>query len=82
MCSAYDMVCKDMAWKGFFAWSHTADMLCIEVHIQREKVRGGEHIDVRRNTIELFVCGCYESELCLWVIRGVFIPPILLKNIS
>ena len=25
--------------------------------------------------------GCYESELCLRVIRGVFIPPILLKNI-
>ena len=23
---------------------------------------------------------CYESELCLHVIRGVFIPPILLKK--
>jgi hypothetical protein len=29
----------------------------------------------------LFVCGCGESELCLSVIRGVFILPILLKNI-
>ena len=30
----------------------------------------------------LFVCGCYESELCLRVIKCVFIPPILLKNVS
>ena len=32
--------------------------------------------------IILFICGCYESELCLRVIMGVFIPPILLKNSS
>ena len=25
-------------------------------------------------------CGCYESELGLHVIRGVFNPPILLKT--
>ena len=35
---------------------------------QMEKVRGGEHIDARRNYpmikgIVLFTCGCYESEL-------------------
>ena len=24
--------------------------------------------------------GCYESELCLCVIRGVFVSPILLKT--
>ena len=29
----------------------------------------------------LFVCGCYESELFLRVIRDVFISPILLKTI-
>ena len=28
----------------------------------------------------LFVCGCYESELCFCVIRGVFVPLILLKR--
>ena len=28
------------------------------------------------------VCGCYESELCVQVIRDVFIPPILLQNVS
>jgi hypothetical protein len=27
------------------------------------------------------VCGCYESELCVQVIRGVFIPPILLQKV-
>jgi hypothetical protein len=32
--------------------------------------------------IMLFVCGCYESVLCLRVISCVFIQPILLKNIS
>jgi hypothetical protein len=44
-------------------------------------MRGGERVDVIRNytkskVIMLFVCGCYESELCLRVIRGVFIPPM------
>jgi hypothetical protein len=51
---------------------------CTEVHKRRENVRGGERVDVRRNyttnkVIMMFVCGCYESELCVWVIRGVFI---------
>lgn len=30
----------------------------------------------------LLVCGYYESELCLGVIGGVFIPLILLKNLT
>ena len=30
--------------------------------------------------IMLFVCGCDESELCLRVIRGVFLLLILLKK--
>jgi hypothetical protein len=39
-------------------------------------------IDARNNYIfnELFVCGCYESELCSHVISGVFIALILLKH--
>ena len=65
MCSGYDIFGLE---SFFFALSHTADVLCIEVHKEREKVRGAER--------------CYESELCLCVIRGVFIPPILLKNVS
>uniref|UniRef100_A0A4W5KSD0 Uncharacterized protein n=1 Tax=Hucho hucho TaxID=62062 RepID=A0A4W5KSD0_9TELE len=67
--------------------SFSADrcVLCTEVHKRREKVRGGERIDARRNyttskMFMLFICGCYESELCLRVIRGVFILPILLKK--
>ena len=69
-------------WLGklfFFAWSQTADVLYTEVHKWREKVRGGECVDDRRNYtmimqgIMLFVCGCYESELCLCL----FIQPIL-----
>jgi hypothetical protein len=28
--------------------------------------------ELTREVIMLFVCGCYESELCLCVIRGVF----------
>jgi hypothetical protein len=54
-------------WLGmfFFVWSRTAVVFCNEVHKRREKVRGGERIDVRRNytmskVIMLFVCGCYE----------------------
>ena len=59
-------------------------MLCT-VHKRREKVRGGERIDSRRNYTTskmfiLFVCGCYESELCLRVIRGVFIPLIFVEK--
>jgi hypothetical protein len=70
-----------------FAFSQTADVLCTEVHKQREKVREGDHADARGNStmgkiIMLFVCGSYESELCLRVIRGVFILPILLINVS
>ena len=62
-------------------------MLCAEVNKRSEKVRGRECIEARRNyttskVIMLFVCGCYESEVSLRVIRGVFIPLILLKNIS
>ena len=34
-------MCSGLVWKGYFAWAHTADMLCIEVHKQREEVRGG-----------------------------------------
>jgi hypothetical protein len=50
-------------------------VLCSEVHKRREKVRGGECVDVGRNfttskMIMLFVFGCYESELCLHVIMG------------
>jgi hypothetical protein len=30
----------------------------------------------------IFVCGCYESDLWLCVIKRVFIPAILLKNFS
>jgi hypothetical protein len=46
-------------------------------------VRVGECVNGRKNStmskvILLFVCGCYERELR--VIRGVFIPPILLKK--
>jgi hypothetical protein len=36
----------------------------------------------RAKIIMLFLCGCYERELCLRVIREVFIVPILLKNVS
>ena len=46
VCSDYDMV-----WLGmfFFAWSHTiADVLYIEVHKRREKVRGVERIDCEK----------------------------------
>ena len=64
-----------MAWKVFFAWSQTADVLCTEIQKLTEKVGGGKRVDAKRNytTIKmfmLFVCGCYESELCLRVIRG------------
>ena len=77
---------EGFAWKGFFAWLQTADVLCTEVHKRREKMRGGECVAARRNNTTskvfmLFVCGCYESELCLRVVLGVFIPPILLKNV-
>ena len=49
-------------------------------------MRGGECVDVRKNYttikgIMLFVCGCYGSKLCLRVIRGLFIPTILLKKL-
>lgn len=61
MVIGYDM----KVWKGIFAWSQTVDALCIEVHKRREKVRGGERVDARRNytskVIMLFVCSCYES---------------------
>ena len=56
-------------------------LMCLrtEVHKRREMVRGGRQVDARQNcttskVIMLFVCGCYERELCLRVIRGVFIP--------
>jgi hypothetical protein len=71
--------------KAFFGWSQSADVLCTEVHKRKDnEVRGGDRFDARRNytmskVIVMFVCGCYESELCLCVVRGVFIPPILLK---
>jgi hypothetical protein len=68
-----------MVWLGkfFFAWSHTADELYIKVHKRKEKVRGGECIDVRRNYNVAAI-----KVNCLHVIRGVFILPILLKNIA
>jgi hypothetical protein len=56
-----------------FFWSHTADVLCIEVHKQMLKVRGGEWLEGIQS-------GSYESELYLGAIRGVFLPTILLKN--
>jgi hypothetical protein len=43
-------VCSGLAWKGFFTWSHIADVLCIEINKRREKVTGGECIDAIRNT--------------------------------
>ena len=46
-------MCSGLAWKGFFAWSHTAVVLCIEVHKRREEGRGGERIDVTRNAMWL-----------------------------
>jgi hypothetical protein len=50
-------------------------VLYTEVYKQREQVRGRERVDVRRNYsttkgLMLFVCGCYESELCLRVIHS------------
>jgi hypothetical protein len=30
-------VCSGLAWKMCFAWSHTADLLWIEVHMRREE---------------------------------------------
>ena len=74
----------------FVAWSQTAYVLCTEVHKRREKVRrracrylryGILYIHTTSKVIVLFLCGCYESELCLRVIRGVLILPILLKNV-
>jgi hypothetical protein len=52
-------------------------MLCTEVHEQREKVRGVGCM--REGILQLFACFCDEKDLCLCVIMGVFIPPILLK---
>jgi hypothetical protein len=71
--------------KVFFAWSQTANVLCTEVHKQRENVSGGERVDARRNytmskIIMLFVCGCYESELCLNVIRVYSFRRFFLKR--
>jgi hypothetical protein len=36
-----------------------------------------EGIITTNKVMMLFLCGCYESELCVRVIRGVFIPLIL-----
>ena len=74
---------EGLAWTGF--WSQTAVVFCTELYELREKVRGGEHIDARRKyttskVMMLFVCGCYESELC--VISGVLTRPSLLKKVS
>ena len=84
MCSGYDIE----VWLGkVFSPCHTADVLCTEVHKRRETMRGGECVDARGKSttskkIMLFICGCQESELRLSVIRGVFILPNLLKNVS
>ena len=55
--------------KVFFAWSQTADVLCIKIHKQREKVRGGEHVDVRRNMTSCLYVAMKVN--CLRVFRGV-----------
>ena len=39
-----------MAWRGVCAWSQTAVVLYTKVHKRREKVRGGESEDARRNS--------------------------------
>jgi hypothetical protein len=30
-------VCSGLTWKGCFAWSHSADVLCVEVHKRRDE---------------------------------------------
>ena len=61
---------------------HNQLLCCAQAKGKGERRRD---VDARRNystskVIMLFVCGCFESELCLWVIRGVIIPLILLKT--
>jgi fatty acid desaturase len=69
-----------LAWKGFFAWSQTGDVLCTDVHKQRGKVRGGERIDGRKELtsklIMLFVCVTpwsyyFVFSLLFWSGQGV-----------
>ena len=51
-------------WFGLewlFTWSHTADVLCIEVNKQSEKVRGGECIDARSEYESERVYACIHS---------------------
>jgi hypothetical protein len=54
-----------LIWKVFFlALSHTADMLCTEVHKQREKVIGRELIDASRNyTTSKLSCFLYVAAM-------------------
>ena len=64
------------AWKGFFSWSQTADVLCTEVHKRREKVRGGEHVDAKRNYRTIWLLSkrtVFACDVCI----NVLIPPNL-----
>jgi hypothetical protein len=68
MCSGYDMV-----WLGkVFMPGHIQLICCPQTKVKCEKRRKADAIQR----------GCYESELCLLVIMGVFIRTILLKNVS
>lgn len=62
-------------------------MLFTEIHKGKGK---GERRRAHRCEKEFYdnqrdhavVCDCYKSELIVRVIRGIFIEPILLKNVS
>jgi hypothetical protein len=59
-------------------WVYEKPLLCIPTPVSKIL-----YTLWRRCKKELYndLAGCYESEMCLCVIRDVFIPPILLKNI-
>ena len=72
-----------MSWKGFFAWSQTAVVLCTEVHKRREKVRGGERVDARRNNTMSKVMMLYVAAMkvnCVRVIKPCIHSPNSVAN--